>query len=31
MPYESNSLPIYVLRGAHTTLPKMWPDLKHYE
>ena len=30
MPYETN-LPIYVVRGAKTPLPVLWPSLKHFE
>jgi hypothetical protein len=30
MPYETN-LPIYILRGARTPLPALWPSLKHFE
>jgi 4-amino-4-deoxy-L-arabinose transferase-like glycosyltransferase len=30
MPYETN-LPIYILRGAKTPLPILWPRLKHFE
>lgn len=30
MPYETNK-PIYILRGARTPLPAVWPSLKHFE
>lgn len=30
MPYETDK-PIYILRGAKTPLPAMWPSLKHFE
>jgi hypothetical protein len=30
MPYEAHQ-PIYILRGARTPLPVLWPRLKHFE